>query len=387
MAETIVCVSTMMWDGLPTRKQRFMSHFASQGYDVLYVEPPLSIMAPIRQPELAEGVGIRSRVREAQPRLWVLNTGLGVPGMGGRLPTVQSLRYRSYYRSIARTCRRLGLVPHVHWTYTAESAAFLGRLGERVTVFDCVDDLAHYPGVNAGRTDELQRQLVASVDLVLTSAQGLGRRWGELNASTRVIPNGFDAGVYYPSNDPDTDHAVVASVRRSLGDRPLATFVGGIYEWIDIELLHSVAMRLPDVGFVLAGPVGTGIDTDALECEPNVVFLGRVGQEEAGALVRASAVCLNPFKGGALTESVNPLKVYEYLGAGRPCVTTPMSELAHLHEVLFVAEDEDAFVAHVRDAVTEPRDSVRVMERVRAVRKYEWKTLCAEAEAALRCVL
>jgi hypothetical protein len=102
--------------------------------------------------------------------------------------------------------------------------------------------------------------------------------------------------------------------------------VGGINAKVDLALLADVATRRPDWRIELVGPLSYGLDADELarlRALPNVHVSGAVPPEQVPAVMAGCDVGLIPYKLNEQTRHVNPLKVYEYLAAGRPVVGTP----------------------------------------------------------------
>ena len=380
----IVCVSSMGWSFLWTRKQRFMAHLARRGWRVLYVEPPESVLAPLRQPEKARALVGGGRLKYLEdPGLHVLTPRLGVPGAGGYAPPLQFVRYRSLYKTIARTIRRLGWDRPIHWTYTVDSAQHLEVFPVAATIYDCVDLVSHYPGVNALRAQALEERLCQASDLVFTSASTLVAHLTPYSRSVSFISNGYDPSL---SDPPSRDEACrlqeILPWSWGNGDSPIVSYVGGIYEWVDLAVLHECALASPDMRFVIAGPVGRGVDVSSLSSLPNVHLTGRLTQESVRALLHSSAAALSAFKNGPLAEHVNPLKVYEYLAVGLPVVSTRMPELESLGEVIEFVDEGGSFAEHLCRAVATDTSALRAARQER-VRAYGWDHLSTRMEREL----
>jgi glycosyltransferase involved in cell wall biosynthesis len=68
-----------------------------------------------------------------------------------------------------------------------------------------------------------------------------------------------------------------------------------------------------------------------LSQETNVHVQGPVSRAEALSMAVAADVCLIPHRETPMSRAMSPLKLYEYLGAGRPVVATdlpPMREVS-----------------------------------------------------------
>ena len=80
-------------------------------------------------------------------------------------------------------------------------------------------------------------------------------------------------------------------------------------------------------------------DISALAAEPNVHLLGvRSYREISPSVLRAADAGLIPYARNELTESIFPMKVYEYLAAGLPVLATPLPALAEVADVLSAAD-------------------------------------------------
>ena len=61
-------------------------------------------------------------------------------------------------------------------------------------------------------------------------------------------------------------------------------------------------------------------------------------------------VTLIPFKINELIKSVNPIKFYEYLAAGKPVISTPLPEIIRYKKkgIIEIVDDTDSFVETVK---------------------------------------
>src|SRR5207253_9623223 len=105
--------------------------------------------------------------------------------------------------------------------------------------------------------------------------------------------------------------------------RPLAGYFGALASWFDYALLDEVARRRPDWNFLLIGPNYDGsLDDQALLRRANVHWVGRQPYELLPGYLRAMDCALIPFLLNDITMATSPLKLYEYLAAGKPVITT-----------------------------------------------------------------
>ena len=88
--------------------------------------------------------------------------------------------------------------------------------------------------------------------------------------------------------------------------------------------LQTIAGRRPDWHFVLVGPVQPNLDVSPIEALPNVTLTGMAEVSELPGYVRAFDVCMIPYLIDDFVRGIYPLKLHEYLAAGKPVVTTPI---------------------------------------------------------------
>ena len=83
-------------------------------------------------------------------------------------------------------------------------------------------------------------------------------------------------------------------------------------------------------------------------------------------------------------QGINPNKVYQYLAAGLPVVTTPVLDLSPSPPLLQFATDPDSMTAAVRGALTTPCDP----EAARSLaRPHDWDRLAERMVSEIERVL
>ncbi|POF92534.1 glycosyltransferase [Pseudomonas putida] len=118
-----------------------------------------------------------------------------------------------------------------------------------------------------------------------------------------------------------TDHLPQPSGAAS---RKYIGYVGTIGEWFDWPLVCEIARALPEVPVRLIGPEFVPRPGNL---PPNIELLGERPFNEMAAFVREFAVGLIPFQLNGLTDSVDPIKFYEYRSLGVPVWSTDFGEM------------------------------------------------------------
>lgn len=364
MLPPILCVSNMEWDApTPTNRQQLMRRFARHT-QVAVVEAPL--------PLLGSFVG-RSR-RRLRHRGWRRDGDVRVLQAWDWVPYPLAQRSQAisrgadvYLRHTVRTSwRQLGWPAPVLWLYPSDSGDLLGLIQERLAVYHCIDDYDAIERYNAyrrvARYDERKHEhyLVRAAAAVITTSAPLYDRWRAVNSHTYLMPNVADTVLFRQALDAGPLHPALGAL-----PEPRVAYVGALDQLkVDFDLIKEVARQCPDVQFVCVGPVGSGDYTaeSALPRLPNIHYLGRLPQHELPTILRGCAAGIIPYHLNAYTASVSPLKLYEYLAAGCPVVSTALPALAvdAPRGVTLCDSDPLAFARDLRLAA-----GIGVAERVR----------------------
>ncbi len=130
-------------------------------------------------------------------------------------------------------------------------------------------------------------------------------------------------------------------------------FIGGLYAWVDYELISRVAESYPDDLLVLIGPTDSAEAMDRLSNLKNVLYLGPVDKNEIQDYYASFDIGIIPF----LSESeyprlktVNSNKVYQYLYFGYPVVSTSFNQVDKLRDIVLVSDTHEQFIENINTA-------------------------------------
>jgi glycosyltransferase involved in cell wall biosynthesis len=150
---------------------------------------------------------------------------------------------------------------------------------------------------------------------------------------------------------------------------PRIGYVGVFEDRIDVDLLSQTAARLPDCSFIFVGPVRRS-QVKKLKDLDNVYFLGKKPYQKMPAYIKSFDVCLVPHKVDRFTESMNPLKIYEYLACGKPVVATPVAGLELFGGLIRVAQTHSSFATGIVESLTDGAELVEL--RKAKAQKHSW---------------
>lgn len=339
------------WHFRYQRPQQMARALAARGRRVFYVSVHL-----VDDPR----GGFDAEPLSADGRLFQIKLyAMGAPVIYSSAPGVETVV--QLRRSIGEVldwanCRSLiSLVQHPFWY---DIAAVLPN--SRV-VYDCMD---HHQGFdnNSAAILLLERRLLLNADLTVTTSDWLDKMVAPQTARHVVIRNAgeFEHFAHKP-----------ATTYRDPRGRRIIGYYGAIASWFDQDLVAAVAEQFSKCLVLLVG--ADTIDAKArLGKFPNVKFIGEVHYSELPYYLHSFDVCMLPFKLIPLTLATNPVKVYEYLSAGKPVVTVDLPEMKQFGNLVQVGKSAEDFLSAIADALKDPEATLEVNRRQTFAREQTW---------------
>lgn len=377
----LIFVSLEDWDDVWRRNQFVCSAMARRGWRVLFVGLPRNVSHELRH----------GRVRPLFRRATYLAPGGAAVGvtvthpvklLPDSLPGGRAVNQWLFRRHVRRVARRMGLDRPVLWLNPHGAGHLAGRLGESAVVYDVTDDWSAM--TQSPAQAELVRlqdaDLCGRADAVIVCSQRLLDMKRPMNRHVTLIPNGVDADHY--AGVLDGTGGVDRGWRR-----PVLGYTGTVHpDRVDVELVRAVAQHWPG-SVVLVGPDHLlGADAAKLDLR-NVHRVGPVPYAEVPGVMAGFDACIVPHRMTPFTESLNPIKLWEYLAAGKPIVSTDVAGFRDFPAVVRLARTADEFVdaahAAVADAGTaEGRD--RADQRRAVARGHSWSQRVDEIEQVIQ---
>jgi glycosyltransferase involved in cell wall biosynthesis len=288
-----------------------------------------------------------------------------------RLPLVQDI----FFRLAARRCRDLEAELVFTRTYLAPRYLLAHNLSTVVETHSPPEDtpakrmlyiMLHHPRVLA----------------VVTISQELARLYREHGLPAEkilVAPDGVDWDAFQPELSRQ-------EARRRLGladDRPVAAYVGHLYPGRGVDHILEAAARLPGVRFRLVGGHPEDVARWRAEVEraglANLELAGFVPNREVPLHLFAADALLMPYTTATPTAAwMSPLKMFEYLAAGRPVIASDLPAVREVlrdgdNALLCPPDSGEALAGALGRALEEPELAARLgAAGRREARGYSW---------------
>jgi glycosyltransferase involved in cell wall biosynthesis len=263
-------------------------------------------------------------------------------------------------RWVGRTAAKLGLRDVVYWNVQPAMPGIARAVRPALTLYHCVDDFSalphwwHQSGALLAREAETCRE----ADIVVCTARKLVETRRQYNANIHFVPNAANVELFAASTASET--AVPEDIARL--PKPVVGVFGVIDFRTDAGVLARIARERPGWSVAIVGLVKGDIDLRELRSLPNVHIFGKKPTDELPGYLKAMDVALIAYAMIDYNHHVFPLKLYDYLAAGRPIVASDLEELRPLaSEHMSIARSADDWVSLIEAAL-----SSNTPERARA---------------------
>ncbi len=343
----MVFVSLEPWDEVWRRNQFVCRELNTRGWEILFVEPAADWSAGFRRRDWSQFERRPVWSPEGLDHIKVLRPLKLLPKS---IAATQAVNVRLLRKAIASFCAAHDWREPVLWI-NDQQAWPLAQSGvwDRV-IYDVTDDWSTGftdPALRR-RIENDDRALCALADQVIVCSQRLVELKRGLSKHVTLVPNGVDIEAYRAIDDAMIPDAA------SIWTHPVLGYTGTLHpERMDMDLLVGLARNWKGT-IALIGPDQLGSAGAALSRLPNVIRTGAVPHASLPGWMRAMDVLIVPHRVTAFTESLNPLKLWEYLATGRPIVSTSVAGFRDYAQHVRIADDMPSFIKECITAVSNP---------------------------------
>lgn len=317
----LVLISLENWDQVWRRNQHLVAGLLRAGTidRVLFVEPPIDPLHDLRirrRPSRTRGLR-RLVVDEVPGELWAYRPTKILPRRVDKHGDVRRAG------KVVRVAQRLGMESPVLWINDPGGVEVLTATAW-TALYDITDDwlVADRPLAETSRLREQEARLFDTCQAVVVCSESLAAT-KSVKREVELIPNAVDLEPY----------RVLAPRPPDLPKSPVALYVGTVHrDRIDVDLCIATARLLGSSTnpqergtLTLVGPAPLPrADLEALRAA-GVRLLGPKPSSQVPAYLQHADALVVPHIVSDFTDSLDPIKAYEYQAAGRRVVSTPVS--------------------------------------------------------------
>lgn len=201
-------------------------------------------------------------------------------------------------------------------------------------VFDAIDNWLYHPQMpDKSLIAKNYSYVDKNADLILTVSKSLKEIFNT-NRNVYWVPNGVDIDFFS------------GAIKDNYAENKVIGYVGKIQDRVDFDLVEKCLRTYPNNTFVFLGPIySQNKKIEQLKrTYDNIVFKGDIHYNDLAVNMKEFDIAIIPHKVDEFTNSMNPLKIYEYLASGKPIVSTCVAGSDSLSPFIFSARSSNDFV-------------------------------------------
>jgi glycosyltransferase involved in cell wall biosynthesis len=219
----------------------------------------------------------------------------------------------------------------------------------------------------------VEKGLCERADLILACSEedrSTFIKYYQVNAEKiKIFPNGVDVKKIMPASEKIRE----MSKEKLNITQTTAIFIGSNYG-PNIEagqfIIDELAKKCSNVLFLIVG--GSCTSLNAKE-QDNVRLCGTVSEEDKITLFAASDIAINPMSGGSGTN----IKMFDYLSAGLPTITTPVGGRGINNPDAFIVVNKEEFAQKINNILSDKPILEQLSKNGRSLveREYDWNKI------------
>jgi glycosyltransferase involved in cell wall biosynthesis len=243
--------------------------------------------------------------------------------------------------------RKLQISNPILWTFRPDSSWFIDAFRHCLSIYHCLDEWSAfgnrlYPAKIIKAKEE---NLLSKVDIAITTSKYLQEKKKQFQRNTYFIPNAADFELFSQARSPD----LMVPNELSKMPKPIIGYVGTFHpDLLDLDLLEYLIRKLPYTFVFIGRKLIRRFDISRLEKHSNTYFLGFKEPSQLPGYLKGIDVCIMPSRKSELIDAVFPLKLFEYLAAGKPVVATWTKELSCFDDVITLVKRKEEFVQAIQ---------------------------------------
>lgn len=357
---TILCFSHLRWNFVYQRPQHLLVR-CSRDYKIYFIEEPV-------YNNEEDGIFLV----KAQENITVVKPTLNAKDFSDHKERQKKI--------LDLLISELSIDKYICWYYAPMALQFSAHLKPLLTIYDCMDELSAFRHAPP-ELKETENNLLKKADLVFTGGYSLFNAKKHLHANIHAFPSSIEkehfAKARIIKNDPPDQQNI---------PYPRLGFFGVLDERFDADLIKAVAEQKPEWHFVLIGPV-VKIDSSVLPKASNIHYLGSKNYNELPSYISGWQIALVPFAINESTRFISPTKTPEYLAAGKPVISTAITDIIHPYgdeKLVSVIHNADEFINAATEELSKSNKESRLKKADAFLANISWDNTWNEMHALIK---
>jgi glycosyltransferase involved in cell wall biosynthesis len=311
----IVYLAPIPFDFLKQRPQ-YIAEQLAKTEEVYYIEPTISLMKVLFK---GEGTFL-GRKYDASKNLHIFRAN-GLLTAHHSLDIFDPMRLNTVSERIQ--LRKIINNADIIWIGYSGWYPIVFYYKHKFLVYDKMDDNALMTQNNLlkKKLEKLESFLTRRANLIFVTALSFYDEISTINPNVYMLPNAVSRDIIRS----DFPGASRDRMKKVFG------YIGMIADWFDFEAIKTIIEASENHHVILVGPCN-----GSRYNHPRVTYTGRVSTEKLPQLLENFDVCLYPFQKSSFLDTIDPVKIYEYLAYGKPVLAIRSRETEKFGDLLYL---------------------------------------------------
>lgn len=251
---------------------------------------------------------------------------------------INTLKYNKFYEV------------DVLWLTNPKYYYLTEKIKYKKLIYRCADDIDGFEKV-CRTMSYFEEKIIRKADVVFATAHSLIEKKEKIRQDIIYLPNGVELDNFIRSK-----YSMPKEFKKGINKKCI--YVGAIDHWFDVDLIKYCAKKLPNIDFYLIGPIK--INLNELQYFKNVYILGKKNYEDIPNYLHYSDVSIIPFKVNDLTDSITPIKLYEYMSVGLNVVSTNFKEMNYIDSPAYISKNYEEFCKYILKGIKNKEYNINV---------------------------
>jgi len=257
----------------------------------------------------------------------------------------------------------------VIWMNNPFHAYIIEKFSYKFVVYDIMDEYIKF-SIAPRDVQKLEDLILKKSKVVFTGTNALFKEKKRYHSNISFVPCGVDFEMF---NSADKISRSDLPENISKINHPIIGYIGGLNERIDTELIEYIAEKKENWNIILVGPVQRSFNIR--KKHDNILFTGLKPYKELPKYISKFDVAILPYKISDATYFINPVKLLEYMAAGKPVVSVPIPDIIEFYsDKIELAEDYESFAEKIEKLLSFP-DKKKIRDGIELAKTKTWESM------------
>lgn len=258
------------------------------------------------------------------------------------------------YSRIVRFFIRIVNPDFIYFTYPISMKCIPDHYHGKL-IYDCMDNHVEFLS-NKQYIDYfkgLEKETIDRCDYVFASSlhlkQVLSKRYSVNEGKINIIRNAYDGNIIHIENNTFSCNDIIK-----------LSYIGTISSWFDFDLLIKSCEDFKNIEYHLYGPL-SNVTLPEID---RIKYFGIIEHSELYSTVQDSDALVMPFIVNDIIESVDPVKMYEYINFNKNIISVFYNEISRFENYVYFYKNYDEY-KKVIEIILSKREEIKYSNKER----------------------